>query len=50
MDQSDIIELKNILVEASLDKDWDKIEEAKEFLKEFLDNHNKDEYEDDEII
>lgn len=38
MDQSDIQYIIELLTDAVLDKDWDKIEEALETLKEFLDD------------
>ena len=37
MDQSDIRYIIEILNDAIVDKDWDKIDEALETLKEFLD-------------
>lgn len=37
MDQSDIQYTLELLNDAISDKDWDKVEEAKEILKEFLD-------------
>lgn len=37
MDQSDIRYILEQLDDAILEKDWDKVEEAKETLKEFLD-------------
>lgn len=45
MDQSDIQYILEILNDAILEKDWDKTEEARETLKEFLDNN---EFSDDE--
>lgn len=38
MDQSDIKYVLDFLNDAILDKDWDKVEEAREALKEFLDS------------
>ena len=38
MDQSDIIYVIEILKDAIYEKDWDKVEEANETLKEFLDS------------
>jgi len=38
MDQSDIIYVMEILKDAIDEKDWDKVEEANETLKEFLDS------------
>ena len=37
MDQSDILYTLEFLNDAITDKDWDKVEEAREALKEFLD-------------
>lgn len=37
MDQSDIQYTLELLNDSILDKDWDKVEEAREALKEFLD-------------
>lgn len=37
MDQTDILYIIEILNDAISDKDWDKIDEALETLKEFLD-------------
>lgn len=37
MDQSDIQYILDLLNDAVLEKDWDKVEEARETLKEFLD-------------
>ena len=37
MDQSDILYILEILNDATTEKDWDKVEEAKETLREFLD-------------
>lgn len=37
MDQSDIQYVLELLNDAIEEKDWDKIEEARETLKEFLD-------------
>lgn len=37
MDQSDITYIIELLNDAISEKDWDKIEEARETLKEFLD-------------
>ncbi len=37
MDQSDIKYIIELLNDAVLDKDWDKVEDAHETLKEFLD-------------
>ena len=44
MDQSDIQYIIELLTDALTTEDWDTIEEAKETLKEFLDNeeHNLD--------
>jgi hypothetical protein len=39
MDQTDILYIIELLNDAILEKDWDKIEEARETLKEFLDNN-----------
>ena len=38
MDQSDIKYVLDFLNDAILDKDWDKVEEAREAPKEFLDS------------
>ncbi len=38
MDQSDIKYVLDFLNDAISDKDWDKVEEAREALKEFLDS------------
>lgn len=38
MDQSDIKYVLDFLNDAILDKDWDKVEEAREAIKEFLDS------------
>jgi hypothetical protein len=43
MDQSDIQYIIEILNDAITDRDWDKIEEAREVLKEFLDTNNSSE-------
>lgn len=43
MDQSDILYILELLNDGLIDKDWDKIEEAKETLKEFLDADDSDE-------
>jgi len=40
MDQNDIKYIIEILNDAVLEKDWDKIEDAREALKEFLDNND----------
>lgn len=40
MDQSDIYYIIELLNDSILDKDWDKVEEACETLKEFLDENN----------
>jgi len=45
MDQFDIKYILELLHEAAIDKDWDKIEEARETLKEFLDTGEPLEYE-----
>lgn len=37
MDKSDVLYILEILNDAITEKDWDKVEEAKETLKEFLD-------------
>ena len=37
MDQSDITYTLELLNDAITEKDWDKVEEARETLKEFLD-------------
>lgn len=37
MDQSDIQYILELLNDATTEKDWDKVEEAKETMKEFLD-------------
>ena len=37
MDQSDIQYIIEIINDAILEKDWDKVEEARDTLKEFLD-------------
>lgn len=37
MNQSDIQYILELLNDATLNKDWDQIEDAKEALKEFLD-------------
>jgi len=37
MDQSDIQYILELLNDATAEKDWDKVEEAKETMKEFLD-------------
>lgn len=37
MDQSDIKYILELLNDAISDKDWDKVDEARETLKEFLD-------------
>lgn len=39
MDQSDIQYTLELLNDAITDKDWDKVEEARETLKEFLDGN-----------
>ena len=38
MEQTDILYILEILNDAILEKDWDKIEDVRETLKEFLDN------------
>jgi len=38
MDQSDIKYIIELLTDATTEKDWDIVEEAKETLKEFLDS------------
>ena len=38
MDKTDILYIMELLNDAVLDKDWDKIDEALETLKEFLDD------------
>jgi hypothetical protein len=38
MDQSDIEYTLELLNDAITEKDWDKVEEARETLKEFLDH------------
>lgn len=38
MDQSDIQYILELISDAIANKDWDAVEEAKEILKEFLDN------------
>ena len=40
MDQSDIQYIIELLNDAILDKDFDKVEEAREILKEFLDGND----------
>ena len=40
MDQSDIQYIIELLNDSITDKDWDKVEEAKETLKEFLEDPN----------
>lgn len=45
MDQSDIKYIIELLNDAISDKDWDKIEEARETLKEFLDTDEPNEEE-----
>lgn len=37
MDESDIQYIMELINDAITEKDWDKIEEAREILKEFLD-------------
>ncbi len=37
MDQFDIKYILELLRDATIEKDWDKIEEARDTLKEFLD-------------
>lgn len=39
MDQSDITYTLELLNDAIAEKDWDKVEEARETLKEFLDGN-----------
>jgi hypothetical protein len=46
MDQSDIEYVIEILNDAISEKDWDKVEEVRETIKEFLDS--KDESPEDE--
>ena len=43
MDQSDIKYILELLNDAVLEKDWDKIEDARETLKEFLDDDDTSE-------
>lgn len=43
MDQSDIQYILELLNDGISDKDWDKIDEARETLKEFLDPDEPDE-------
>jgi uncharacterized protein with NRDE domain len=43
MDQSDIKYILELLNDAVLEKEWDKIEDAREALKEFLDNKDASE-------
>lgn len=38
MDQSDIEYTLELLNDALIEKDWDKVDEAREILKEFLDH------------
>lgn len=38
MDQSDIKYILELLSDATTNKDWDAVEEAKETLKEFIDS------------
>ncbi len=45
MDQSDIKYILEMLNDAILEKDWDKIEEAREIMKEFLDTDEPNEEE-----
>ena len=45
MDQSDIKYIIELLNDAISDKDWDKIEEVRETLKEFLDTDEPNEEE-----
>ena len=42
MDQSDIRDIVNLLKDAILEKNWDTVYEAKEYLVEFLDNEESD--------
>jgi len=46
MNESDIKEIVEILKSAIKSEDWDEVDEAKNYLEEYLDSYNEDDDED----